>query len=108
MLGYNASVPPFVRQALFSRILDNDDLLPTIRNPVLITHGAVDAVVKKEVVEQHRAGIPHARIHVVPEAGHAVFWDNAASFNEQLADFCEETGTSSAGSRPSGSSLAIP
>jgi pimeloyl-ACP methyl ester carboxylesterase len=108
MLGYNASVPPFVRQALFSRILDNDDLLPTIRNPVLITHGAVDAVVKKEVVEQHRAGIPHARIHVVPEAGHAVFWDNAASFNEQLADFCEQIGTSSAGSRPSGSSLAIP
>jgi hypothetical protein len=59
----------------------------------------MDAVVKKEVVEQHRAGIPHARIHVVPEAGHAVFWDNAASFNEQLADFCEEIGTSSAAQR---------
>jgi pimeloyl-ACP methyl ester carboxylesterase len=108
MLGYNACVPPFVREALFSRILDNDDLLPTICSPVLITHGAADAVVKKEVVEQHRAGIPHARIYVIPEAGHAAFWDNAASFNEQLADFCEEIGTSSAGSRPSGTSLAIP
>jgi non-heme chloroperoxidase len=108
ILGYNASVPPFVRQALFSRILDNDDLLPAIRTPVLITHGASDAVVKREVVEQHRAGIPHARIHVIPDAGHAVFWDDAASFNEQLANFCEEVGTLSAGSRPSESSLAIP
>lgn len=93
MLGYNASAPPFVRQALFSRILDNDDLLPAIRTPVLITHGAADAVVKKEVVEQHRAGIPHARVQVIPDAGHAVFWDDAAAFNERLADFCEETRT---------------
>ena len=40
MLGYNLSVPPYVRQALFSRSFDNDDLLPKIRKPVLITHGA--------------------------------------------------------------------
>ena len=45
MLGYNVSVPPFVRQALFSRAFDNDDLLPTLRSPMLITHGAQDAVV---------------------------------------------------------------
>src|SRR5713226_2184646 len=46
MLGYNVSVPPYVRQALFSRSFDNDDLLPRIRKPVLITHGADDAIVK--------------------------------------------------------------
>ena len=46
MLGYNLSVPPYVRQALFSRSFDNDDLLPKIRKPVLITHGADEAVVK--------------------------------------------------------------
>ena len=44
MLGYNVSVPPFVRQALFSRSCDNDDLLPKLRKPVLITHGANDAL----------------------------------------------------------------
>ena len=108
MLGYNACVPPVVRQALFSRILDNDDLLPAIRTPVLITHGAADAVVKREAVEQLRAGIPHARVHVIPDTGHAVFWDDAVSFNEELRNFCEEVRTSSAGSRPSGRSLAIP
>ena len=46
MLGYNVSVPPYVRQALLSRSFDNDDLLPNIGVPVLITHGADDAAVK--------------------------------------------------------------
>jgi len=94
MLGYNVSVPAFVRQALFSRAFDNDDLLPTIRKPVLITHGAVDAIVRNEVVDQHRAGIAHAQIHIMPGAGHAAFWDDAASFNGRLASFCEEVGAS--------------
>ena len=58
MLGYNVSVPPHVRQALFSRSFDNDDLLPKIRKPVLITHGIEDAVVKPAVVEQHKASDP--------------------------------------------------
>lgn len=90
MLGYNVSVPPYVRQALFSRVLDNDDLLPTIRKPVLITHGAKDAIVKKEAVEQHQAGLAHAQIDLMPDAGHAPFWDAAASFNRRLATFAEE------------------
>ena len=33
-------------QAMFSLSFDNDDLLPRIVKPVLITHGAKDAVVK--------------------------------------------------------------
>ena len=90
MLGYSASVPPFVRQALFSRVLDNDDVLPTIRRPVLITHGARDAIVRTEAVEQHRTGIRHAQVDVVPSAGHAPFWDDAPAFNARLGVFSEE------------------
>ena len=90
MLGYNVSVPPFVRQALFSRVLENDDLLPTIRKPVLITHGANDAIVKPDAVEQHHALIAPAQIHIVPNAGHATVWDAPAAFNRRLSVFCEE------------------
>jgi len=90
MLGYNVSVPPFVRQALFSRAFDNDDLLPTIRRPVLITHGADDAILRQTVVEQHRAGLPHAQIDIMPSSGHAPFWDAAAAFNRRLSAFCDE------------------
>jgi len=89
MLGYNLSVPPYVRQALFSRSFDNDDLLPKIRKPVLITHGADDAIVKPAVVDQHKASMAHAQMHVMANAGHAPFWDDAASFNRRLRAFSE-------------------
>lgn len=89
MLGYNAAVPPYVRQALFSRSFDNDDLLPKLRKPVLITHGAEDAGVPPAVVDQHKAGIPHAQIRMMANAGHAPFWDDAATFNQHLRAFCE-------------------
>jgi non-heme chloroperoxidase len=91
MLGYNMSVPPYVRQALFSRSFDNDDLLPKIRKPVLITHGAEDAIVRPAVVDQHKAGIGHAQIHMMANAGHASFRDGAATFNQRLRAFCESS-----------------
>ena len=90
MLGYNVSVPTFVRQGLFSRAVDNDDLLPQIHRPVLITHGAEDAIVKIEVAERHRMSIAHSTTHIMPNAGHAPFWDAATSFNQRLGTFCDE------------------
>ena len=90
MLGFGVSVPAFVRQALLMRVVDNDDLLPTIVKPVLITHGALDAVVRQEVVAQHRSRLPHAQVDIMPNAGHAAFWDDAAQFNRRLGAFCEE------------------
>lgn len=87
MLGYNLSVPPHVRQALLSRSFDNDDLLPKIRRPVLITHGADEAIVKPAAVDQHKAGMPHAQIQMIANAGHASFWDDATSFNRRLHAF---------------------
>lgn len=87
MLGYNLSVPPYVRQAMLSRSFDNDDLLPRVRKPVLIVHSARDAVVKPGVVDQHKAGLPHARIHMMANAEHGVFWDDAATFNRHLRAF---------------------
>jgi pimeloyl-ACP methyl ester carboxylesterase len=89
ILGYNMSVPPYVRQAMLSRSIDNDDLLPRIRKPVLVTHGAADAIVRPAVVEEHKARIPHAQIAIVPDAGHAVFWDDPATFNRQLGAFVD-------------------
>jgi pimeloyl-ACP methyl ester carboxylesterase len=89
MLGYSVSVPPYVRQALFSRSFDNDDLLPKIDKPVLITHGADDRIVKPAAVDQHKAGLARAQIHIMAKAGHAPFWDDAATFNHRLRAFAE-------------------
>jgi len=90
MLGFGVSVPPFVRQALLTRVVDNDDLLPAIVKPVLITHGALDAVVGQQVVTQHKALLPHAQVDIMPDAGHAAFWDDAAHFNQRLGAFRDE------------------
>jgi pimeloyl-ACP methyl ester carboxylesterase len=87
MLGYNVSVPPCVRQALFSRSFDNDDLLPRIRKPVLITQGADDAIVKRAAVDQHKARLTSAQIQIMSNAGHAAFWDDAAAFNQRVRAF---------------------
>jgi non-heme chloroperoxidase len=89
MLGYNASVPPSVRQALFSRSFDNDDLLPKIRRPLLITHAASDPIVKPSVVDQVKGAATHAQIHMMPGASHACFWSDATEFNRRLQAFAE-------------------
>ena len=87
MLGYNVLVPPYVRQALFARSFDNDDLLPKIRKPVLITQGTVERIVNAIAIDQHKAGMPHAQVDLVPNAGHAPFWDEAEHFNQRLRQF---------------------
>jgi len=87
MLGYNASVPPHVRQALLSRSIDNDDLLQKICTPVLIAHGAMDAVVKPTAVDQHKSRLAHAEVRMLANAGHAAFWDDAPEFNQHLRQF---------------------
>jgi pimeloyl-ACP methyl ester carboxylesterase len=89
MLGFSVSVPPYVRQGMFSRSFNNDDLLPKIRKPVLIVHGAQDAILKRVIVDQHKASLPHAQVAMMPDVGHASFWDDAPAFNEHLRAFSE-------------------
>jgi non-heme chloroperoxidase len=86
-LGWAVLTPPHVRQSLFSRLLDNDELLRTLRKPVLITHGNLDAVVTPDIVHQHKSSIPHAQVHLMSGAGHAAFWDQPDAFNERLRAF---------------------
>lgn len=88
MLGYNVSVPPYVRQALFSRALDNDELLSRLRKPVLIAHGIADAIVKPIVIEQQLSSIASAQVERMA-TGHACFWDDAAGYNQRLQRFAE-------------------
>lgn len=89
MLGYNVTVPPYVRQALLSRSVNNDDLLPKIRKPVLITHGAADAVVMPSAVSQQKAALAHAEVQMMENVGHACFWDDADGFNRRQREFVE-------------------
>ena len=81
--------PSHVRQALFSRAFDNDDLMSTMKSPVLITHGADDAIVTPSIVNQHKRSMPHAEIHIMSNTGHAPFYEDAPAYNQRLREFCE-------------------
>ncbi len=81
--GENANEQP-----LFSRVIDNDDLLPRLRKPVLVTHGSADAVVKTAVLDQQMSRIGSASVRMMA-TGHACFWDDAAGYNECLRQFVE-------------------
>ena len=88
MLGYNfRSHLMSVRRC--SRAHLTMTTVAKMRKPVLITHGADDRIVKPVAVEQHKIGLPHAEIHLMANAGHARFWDDAASFNQRLRSFAE-------------------
>ncbi len=88
-LGYNTIVPPHVREGLFARKVENDDLLPKLTKPVLITHGAKDAIVLPEAARQHARAIPRATLSLYPNVGHAPFWENAPRFNRELRAFAK-------------------
>jgi non-heme chloroperoxidase len=89
LLGCALATPPHVRLSMFSRSLDNDDVLARLRRPVLITHGTADAVVKSEIVREHTARIKHAQVDLIEGAGHAPFWENSNAFNPRLAAFAK-------------------
>jgi pimeloyl-ACP methyl ester carboxylesterase len=53
------------------------------------TPGSQDAVVKPAIVDQHQTGMTHAQLHIMANAGHVAFWDDAAHFNQRLRAFRE-------------------
>ncbi len=86
MLGFNLMCPPRVRLALFTRRLQNDDILGQIRVPVLVTHGAADQVVDVETGRHSASQIRGSKLSVYEGVGHAPFWEEADRFNAELAE----------------------
>lgn len=87
MLGYETMVLPVVRQSLFSRVLDNDDILSTSNIPLLLTHGADDRIVFPAAAEQIASVHPDAELDQADDVGHAVFWEAPEEFNARLREF---------------------
>ena len=86
-VGYNAVVPPAVRQALLNRSVDNDDVYAGLDLPVLITHGTADRIVRPAMSE-HLAGIiPNATTSFYEGVGHAPFIEAPNRFNDELLAF---------------------
>lgn len=58
--------------------------------PTLILHGANTRTLYRKLTEAVAECVPHARLEIVPDAGHGSPVDNPAFFNETLARFYEQ------------------
>jgi pimeloyl-ACP methyl ester carboxylesterase len=78
-----------VRQALFSRNLNNDSVVEKMRRPVLLSYSEQDGIVSFNM-GKHIAGLArHAQLSVYQDVGHAPFWEAPERFNRELREFRE-------------------
>jgi pimeloyl-ACP methyl ester carboxylesterase len=66
---------------------DQTDLLPSISVPTLVVVGDSDALIPLEVAEATAKAIPHARLEVIPNAGHVSNLEDPDAFNRIFAEF---------------------
>jgi pimeloyl-ACP methyl ester carboxylesterase len=82
-------VPPVVRVAMFSRVLDNDDVLAHVHVPTLVVQGAADQLVRTSAAAHIAATVPGAKLVVYDGVGHGVQFDAPERFNRDLAAFVQ-------------------
>jgi pimeloyl-ACP methyl ester carboxylesterase len=90
MLAYNMMVAPKVRASMGGRKLDIDDILVTLKLPVLVTHGAADKLLRVSAARYTVSKIPGAKLSLYDGIGHSPFYGDAARFNAELASFVGE------------------
>lgn len=81
LFGASLSTRPAARAGLFARTASHDDLLPTLRMPVLVLHGTDDAVVDVSAARHAAALLPgDVDVDLWEGAGHAPFVEDPARF----------------------------
>jgi 3-oxoadipate enol-lactonase len=63
-----------------------------LRVPVLFVEGSVDVLVPPEVIQAAQPLFADARIHMVEDAGHSVYFEKPAEFNRAVESFFKEQG----------------
>ena len=67
---------------------DMRDVLPTIAVPTLLVWGELDARSPLRVAHSFARAIPHAKLVVIPGAGHMSNLERPDEFNAAVRDFC--------------------
>jgi pimeloyl-ACP methyl ester carboxylesterase len=80
-------VPPAVRAAMFSRVLDNDDVLARSRVPTLVIHGTADRIVRVSAARHTARTVPNAKLLLYDGVGHAPHLEVHERMSRDLAEF---------------------
>lgn len=91
MLGFNAVVPPYVRDRLRDRVVVHDDLLADLDVPVMVTHGEEDRIVLPAAAGTIAEFASTERTSFYPATGHSPFWERPQRFNDELREFVADT-----------------
>ena len=87
MLAFNMLTPPAVRGHMGGRPAPYEEMLKSLKIPVLVTHGTEDQLVLIGMGRYTAATVPGAKLSVYEGIGHSPFWEDAARFNRELAEF---------------------
>jgi pimeloyl-ACP methyl ester carboxylesterase len=87
LLGSNVIVPPHVRQALFARSLNHDDVIAAVRRPVSLIYGEADQIVSPRMCTHVEGLVPHSTVSTYASTGHMPFWEEPERFNLELREF---------------------
>lgn len=65
------------------------DLIETIRRPTLLITGGADLYAPPPVQQVLAERLPHAETLVIPEVGHAAYWEQPDIFNQTILTFLQ-------------------
>lgn len=82
-----------LRGQLMSLMTVPPEALTVMRMPVLGLAGEEDVVIPPQAVRLLTEAVPNGRYLPVPEAGHSVYFERAAAFNEAVRTFLDEVDT---------------
>ncbi len=83
----NVMLPPYVRNVMVAKRLDNTDLLPTLAVPTLVILGERDASLPAESIRAALAVNDRIRVRIFPGVGHSAFLEDAPAFDRELESF---------------------
>jgi len=85
LLGSSMTVPAPIRASLLAREINGDDVLRTLRMPVVVSHGRADTVILPAMAEHILATCPVAEPSWYDGVGHTTFLEDPDRFNHELA-----------------------
>ncbi|MBO1078074.1 alpha/beta fold hydrolase [Roseomonas haemaphysalidis] len=88
MLVVNGMTARAVNEGFTSAaVTDFEPTFQAYSGPVLVTHGAHDALVRLAMSERVAAQRPGRRLSVFPQSGHTPFWEEPERYGQELAAF---------------------
>lgn len=86
-VAHAQSLEAYQRQLAAAVGHNTEERLDRLTMPVLVLHGAHDRVVPVDNAALLAERIPHARVRIIPDAGHLFLWERAGESNRLITEF---------------------